>query len=158
MTPQGNGNKTVTASSQFDDMSEHSDKYLGQETRLVDSIVNIDETDEGYLVLAKWLPYPTTLLEQGPVACESKGDRHFLIRFVGKRDREFYAIRGNKFLLEGTVEGIKQGVVNVVGPKKDLILINAKCVHLWETGESEVNSGQGDSEYPPVRQRTLCAD
>ena len=33
-------------------------KYLGQETMLAGAVVSIDHTDEGYFVLAKWLPYP----------------------------------------------------------------------------------------------------
>lgn len=125
---------------------------------LAGAIVGIDETDEGYQVLAKGLPYPKSQPEEGPIASESDGKRHFLFRFVGKREREFYTIRGNKLLLAGTVEGTKKGLVHLLGSEKDLLFINAKCVHLWETGESNVSSGQGASEYGPARQRTLCAD
>ena len=86
--PQGNGAKIVTTSSQFDEMAGNSEKYLGHETMLAGAVMSIDQTDEGYLVLAKWLPYPKTQIDKGPVASESDGDRHFLIRFVGKRKKE----------------------------------------------------------------------
>jgi len=158
LVSKGNEDKMVTSSAQFDDMAGNSSKYQDRIVMLAGAIMNIDQTDEGYLVLAKWLPYPKMRPEEGPLASKSDGDRHFLIRFVGKRKKEFYSIHGNKFLLEGMVAGTKQGVVNLFGPKEDLLFVKAKCVHVWETGEAEVSSGQGDSEYSPVRSRTLCAD
>ncbi len=157
MAPKGNEEKMVTTGSQFDELASHSSNYVGQEKLLAGAIVSIDQTDEGYLVLAQWLPYPATQAEQGPQASESSGNRHFLIRFVGKREREFYTVRGNKFLLEGKVEGTKKALVNLFGSKKELLAVNAKCVHIWETGEANVSSSAA-SEYSPTRKRTVCAD
>jgi len=54
--PKGNGAKMVTTSSQFDEMAGNSEKYLGHETMLAGAVMSIDQTDEGYLVLARWLP------------------------------------------------------------------------------------------------------
>ncbi|MDR4493974.1 MAG: hypothetical protein AB7P17_08350 [Nitrospirales bacterium] len=158
LVPKGNEDKMVIRDTQFEEMAGNSSKYQGRTVLLAGAIVSIDETNEGYQVLAEWLPYPKRQSEEGPKAIQSDEHRHFLIRFVGKRDREFYTIRGNKFLLEGTVEGTKQGLGNLFGPKQDLLYINAKCVHIWETGEANIGSSQGDSEYPPARERTLCAD
>ena len=142
LAPKGNEDKMVILGTQFDDMAGNPSQYQGRTAMLAGAIVSIDETDEGYRVLASWLPYPKARPEEGPMAGESDGKRHFLIRFVGKREREFYTIRGNKFLLEGTVEGTHKGVVHLLGSEKDLLHVNAKCVHLWETGESDVSSGQ----------------
>jgi len=157
LAPKENGNKMVTTSSQFDELASNSSHYLGQEKLLAGAIVSIDQTDEGYLALAQWLPYPKTQTQEGPTVSESAENRHFLIRFVGKREQEFHATRGNKFLLEGKVEGTQKALVNVFGPKKDLLSVNAKCIHIWETGEATVSSGL-DSEYPSIRQRTVCGD
>ncbi len=157
LVPKKNGGRIVTTSAQFDEMAGNSSSYVGQEKLLAGAIVSIDPTAEGYLVLAEWLPYPKQP-EEGPRASQSNGGRHFLIRFIGKREQEFYTTRGNKFLLEGKVEGTRKALVNVFGSKKDLLTINAKCVHIWETGEANVGSGPGDAEYPPTRQRTVCAD
>jgi hypothetical protein len=118
LSSKSNGTKTVTTSSQFDEIADNPSGYLGQEKKLAGAVVSIDQTDEGYLVLAQWLPYPATQAEQGPQASKSSGNRHFLIRFVGKREREFYTVRGNKFLLEGKVEGTKKALVNLFGSKK----------------------------------------
>ena len=158
LAPKTNGEKMVTTSSQFDELASNWSGYRGQDKLLAGAIMSIDETDEGYLVLAQWLPYPKTQAEQGPQVSDLAGSRHFLIRFIGKPEQEFHTVRGNKFLLEGKVEGTKKALVNVFGPKKELLSINAKCVHIWETGEANIGSGPGDAEYPPIRQRTVCAD
>ena len=156
--PKGNGAKMVTTSAQFDEMAGNSEKYLGQEMKLAGAVMSIDQTDEGYLALAKWLPYPKTQADKGPKAGQTDDNRHFLIRFVGKREKVFYTTRGNKFLLEGNVEGTKKALVNVFGPKQNLLYVNAKCVHIWETGEGKVSSNFPDSEYAETRERTICAD
>jgi len=157
--PQGNGAKLVTTGAQFDEMAGNSKKYLGHETMLAGAVVSIDQTAEGYLVLAKWLAYPKTQADKGPTVSQSDGNRHFLIRFVGKRKKEFYTTRGNLFLLEGKVEGTKKALVNIFGNEEDLLHVDAKCVHVWETGEEDqVGSRESDSEYGETRERTICAD
>jgi hypothetical protein len=155
--PEDKGAKIVTTSSQFDEMAGNSENYLGQETKLAGAVVSIDQTDEGYLVLARWLPYPKQA-DQVPQVGQTDDSRHFLIRFVGKREKVFYTTRGNKFLLEGKVAGTKKALVNVFGPEKNLLYINTKCVKIWETGEDNDSTSQSDSEYAPTRKRTLCAD
>ena len=74
---KGNGAIIVTTGTQFDEMAGNSEKYLGHETKLAGAVVSIDQTDEGYLVLAKWLPYPKTQADQGPKVGQSDGKRHF---------------------------------------------------------------------------------
>ena len=155
--PDDKGAKIVTTSSQFDEMAGNSENYLGQETKLAGAVVSIEETAEGYLVLARWLPYPKQV-DQVPQVGQTDDSRHFLIRFVGKRKKEFYTTRGNKILLEGTVAGTKKALVNVFGPEQNLLYVNTKCVKIWETGQDDDSSSQMDSEYPPTRQRTLCTD
>ena len=156
--PKDKGAKIVTTNSQFDEIAGNSEKYVGQETKLAGAVVSIDQTDEGYLVLAKWLPYSKANVDQPPQNGQSDNDRHFLIRFVGKREKEFYTTRGNKFLFEGKVEGTRKALVTVFGPRKNLLYVNAKCIKIWETGEDDDNSSQRDVEYPPVRHRIVCAD
>jgi hypothetical protein len=156
--PKGNGAKMVTTGAQFDEMAGNSEKYLGHETMLAGAVMSIDHTDEGYFALAKWLPYPKTQADKGPVATGSDGNRHFLIRFVSKQKREFYTTRGNLFLLEGNVEGTKKALVKIFGNEENLLYVNAKCVHVWETGEEKISSGYAESEYAETRERTLCAD
>jgi starvation-inducible outer membrane lipoprotein len=158
LSSNSNGTKTVASNSQFDEIADNPSSYLGQEKRLAGAVVSIDQTDEGYLILAEWLPYPQTQIEEGPQIGQTDRSRHFLIRFIGKREKEFYTTRGNIFLLEGTVEGTQKALVNVFGPRKDLLYVNAKCIRIWETGQDDSRSSQLDNQYPPTRNRTLCAD
>ncbi len=158
LSPKSNGTKMVTTSPQFDEIANNSSSYVGQEKKLAGAVVSIDQTDEGYLILAEWLPYPKTQIEEGPKIGQSDRSRHFLIRFVGKREKDFYTTRGNIFLMEGTVEGTQKALVKVFGPRKDLLYVNAKCVRIWETGQDPDSSSQRDVEYPPIRNRTVCTD
>jgi len=155
--PEDKGAKIVKRSSQFDELAGNSEKYLAQETKIAGAVVSIDQTDEGYLVLARWLPYPKQA-DQMPRVGQTDDSRHFLIRFVGKREKVFYTTHGNRLLLEGKVAGTKKALVNVFGPKQNLLYVNAKCIKIWETGEDDDSTSQSDSEYSPTRQRTLCAD
>jgi hypothetical protein len=155
--PEDKGAKIVKRSSQFDELAANSEKYLAQETKLAGAVVSIDPTDEGYLVLTRWLPYPKQA-DQMPQVGQTDDSRHFLIRFVGKRKQVFDMTHGNRLLLEGKVAGTKKALVNVFGPKQNLLYVNATCVKIWETGEADDSSSQSDSEYAPTRQRTLCAD
>lgn len=156
--PEDKGAKVIITSAQFDEIAGNSENYLGQELKLAGAVVSIDQTTEGYLVLAKWLPYPKNYEDQPPQVGLTDDQRHFLIRFVGKREKVFYTTHGNRFLLEAKVEGTKKALVNVFGPKKTLLSVNTKCIKIWETGEDDDNSSQRDSEYAPTRKRTLCAD
>lgn len=156
--PEDKGAKIVTTNSQFDEMSGNSEKYVGQETKLAGAVVSIDQTAEGYLVLAKWLPYPKSNVDQPPQSGQPDDDQHFLIRFIGKREKVFYTTRGNKFLLEGKVEGKKKALVNVFGPRMNLLYVNTTCIKIWETGDDDDYSSQRDVEYPPTRHRIICAD
>ncbi|MGP0594441.1 hypothetical protein ACTRXD_18130 [Nitrospira sp. T9] len=156
--PKDKGAKIVTTNSQFEEMAGNSEKYVGQETKLAGAVVSIEQTPEGYLVLAKWLPYPKSNVDQIPQNGKPDTDQHFLIRFIGKREKEFYTTRGNKFLFEGKVEGTRKALVNVFGPRENLLYVNAKCIKIWETGEDPDYSSQRDVEYPPVRHRIVCAD
>ena len=83
------GIQAVTTLSQFDEIADNTtDNSRGREMKLAGAIASIDETDDGYLVLAKWLPYrKKQALEIGPVVTQIDETRHFLIRFHGKREK-----------------------------------------------------------------------
>ena len=152
------GGNPIISGSQFDENFANAPTRMGQDVKLAGAVVRIDDTEEGYLVLAKWLPYPQKQVEEGPKVKNADDNRHFLLRFVGKREKKFHTTGGNKFLVDGQIQGTKRGLVNVFASRKDLLYINAKCVHIWETGQVSIRSGAGDSDYPEPRERTLCAD
>ncbi len=152
------GENPVVSGSQFDEIFTNAQKYQGAERKLAGAIVRIDETEDGYLALVRWLPYPQKQIEEGPKVSQTDGDRHYLVRFLGKRKKKFHTSGGNKFYVDGKILGTKKGLVNVFASRKDLLYVDAKCVHIWETGQVSIRSGAGDSDYPEPRERTLCAD
>ncbi len=65
--------------------------------------------------------------------------------------------QGNKFIVEGTVKGTKNALISLFGNEKSLLYVNAKCVHVWETGQSSLSKSP-DSDYLEARRKTFCAD
>ncbi len=148
----------VMTVSQFDAIASNPNGYVGKEIKLAGRVDILASTQEGYEVLARWLPYPEKqALDQGLRDPKVKPREYFLIRFKGKRERTFVTTHGNVFILEGTVLGIKGTVVNMFGLRKDLLYVNAQCVHVWETGADFISDAP-DSQYPDARSKTFCAD
>ncbi len=157
-TFQYSGGNPIISRTQFDETFANASNRQGQDVKLAGAVVRIDETEEGYLVLARWLPYPQKQIEEGPKVKNADDHRHFLLRFVGKREKKFHTTGGNKVLVDGQIQGTKRGLVNVFASRNNLLYVNAKCVHVWETGQVSIRNGAGDSDYPEPRERTLCAD
>ena len=142
---------------QFDTIANHPNEYVKQKVKLAGRIDVLKSTQEGYEVLAKWLPYPDKqALNQGPQDPKIDPRRQFAVHFKGKRDRVFVTSRGNKFILEGTVKGTQGTLVNTFGLEKDLLYINAICVHVWETGIDEIMTSPDTKN--DHRSKTFCAD
>ncbi len=157
-TPQTDQGAIVVTTTQFDNLRMHVADHLQETTLLAGAVMNIDETAEGYLVLAEWLPYPQDQPEEGPQPLDSDDHRYFLFQLAAKPEKEFETVHGNTFLLEGTVAGTRSKAVYLFGVRENLLYVNAQCVHLWETGEDTLSSSPGDAEYPPTRHRTICVE
>ncbi len=154
--PQGAAG-VVTSLSQFDERVAGVAGHLGTEIRAAGRIQRIDSTADGYDVLASWLPYPTDFrMGSAPMDVSPDQVRHFVFHFHGKPKSPFTTWKGNKFLLEGRVEGTRNTVVDVFGTNKDLLYVRADCVRVWETGGDTVNQDP-DAEYPDAMAHTFCA-
>ncbi len=151
--PQGAAG-AITSLSQFDARVTGDS---GSEVRVAGRIQRIDTTGDGYDVLASWLPYPTGFrLDSAPMDASSDQVRHFVFHFHGKPKSPFTTWKGNKFILEGRVEGTRNTVVDMFGTNKDLLYVRADCVRVWETGGDTVNRDP-DAEYPDALAHTFCA-
>ncbi len=149
----------------FDRIWDNLDGYKGMTLKLAGRIVDTTATQGGALILAAWLPYVSHFnLEDGPPDTAVEHPRHFAFLFPGIAGDPFAkgpdydpqaAWEGNKFVLEGTVKGSRTMVVNVLGQEKAMLLISARCIHVWETGESEP-SDQPDSQWAGQIARTFC--
>lgn len=144
----------VTSVSQLD---ERRTGNSGAAIRLAGRIQRIDSTADGYDVLASWLPYPTEFrLGSAPMEALPDQVRHFVFHFHGKPKSPFTTWKGNKFILEGRVEGTRDTVVDMFGTTKALLYVRADCVRVWETGGDTVNRDP-DAEYPDAMAHTFCA-
>ena len=157
----------IISSSDFDRIWGNLDGYKGMTVKLAGRIIDTTTTPEGAVVLAAWFPYlPHFDLEDGPPDTATHHGRHFAFLFPGFTGDPFVkgpdydplmAWEGNKFVMEGSVKGSRTMVINVAGDKQAMLFIRARCVHVWETGESEPSSDQPDSQWPGQIARTFCA-
>lgn len=89
----------------------------------------------------------------GPKQAKSKGE--FAITFQGKIDTPFLH-PGNRLMVLGMTRGSKMAAVDDV--MRSLPLIEAKCLHVWKTGNVDiaeyVSSGAG---YGVLEEETFCA-
>ena len=155
---QGEQIPAVTSVTQFDKMVTDISAYQGKDVRLAGRIQRVDETEEGYRALVRWLPYPPPrLIDQGPQDVQGEEGQHFVVTYRGKAKRRHFIVLGNKFVLEGRVEGTSRTVVDVFGQRRDLLVVKARCVRVWETGASGVVHGSPDTDYPEAVSRTFCA-
>ena len=151
--------------SDFDRILDNLDTYKGMTVKLAGRIVNTTSSQKGAVVLANWLPYISHFpLEDGPPDTTHLHLRHFAFLFPGIVGDPFakgpdydqqVAWEGNKFVMEGTVEGSRTMVVGVLGEEEAMLLVRAQCIHVWETGESEP-SDQPDSQWAGQIARTFC--
>ena len=147
----------VTSATQFDKMVSEVSAYQGTRVRLAGRIQRVEETDEGYRALVRWLPYPPPKdVDNGPRDMGGEGlgatrkGQHYVVTYPGKIKRRHYTVKGNKFVLKGTVEGTSRTVIDVFGQRRDLLVVKARCVRVWETGTSSVEHRNPDQEYSAV--------
>ena len=134
--------------------------------KLAGRIIDTSSTSEGAMILAAWFPYlPHFDLEDGPPDTAAHHGRHFVFLFPGLTGDPFakgpdydplIAWEGNKFVMEGSIQGHRTMIINSEGDEQTMLFVRAQCIHVWETGKSEP-SDQPDSQWPGQIARTFCA-
>ena len=147
----------VGTKADFQEFASDVEGKKGQMIKLAGRMIGFDPTDEGTVILAEWLPYPTDLdLEDGPKDHDVDTGLRFALRYPGETHDPQFKWKGNKFILEGTIEGERKVVVNLFGTNKTLPYIMVRCIHVWETGETE-EFDQPDVQFKgPHIARTFC--
>lgn len=119
-------------------------------------IVQASKNGKGIVIIAQQLPI-VNRPAYGPAepAQTRVGDYEFAFLYPGELDSQALRI-GNKFIMVGTTSGRKPFVVGGV-PKSEPYLV-ADCIHIWQTGRSEIASFQQDvgGGYSPLPQKTSC--
>ena len=129
----------------------------GKMVKLAGRMIGFDPSEEGTIILAEWLPYPVDLdLEDGPKDHDVDTGLRFALRYPGETHDPQFAWKGNKFILEGTIQGTRNMILNLFGTHKSLPYVMAQCIHVWETGETE-EFDQPDVQFKgPHIARTFC--
>jgi starvation-inducible outer membrane lipoprotein len=109
----------------------------------------------GVLIVAEQLPIVQHPVYGPAETAKRTGDYEFAVVYPGQlNDR---ALRnGNRFIVVGTTKGRKSVVVDGA-PKTEPFLV-ADCIHIWETGRSEIASFKESSGggYSPLPEQTYC--
>ena len=147
----------VRTSSEFDDMAKDVTAHEGERVKLAGRVQRVESQDDGYRVLAKWLPYPAAkMFDEGPKDIPSEDARHFIVKYRGKVRQNFSLVKGNTFIINGNIEGTRETVISVVGRKANLLLVNADCVRIWETGQSPVATSPDSQFLDSYFSHTFC--
>ena len=152
-----NGGETLKGSTEFGVLSATPDTYMGRAVRLAGRMVSVEETDQGTMILAEWLPFPEPG-QYGPAEAVPVKIRRFTLHYPGKID-PMGLWYGNKFIVTGAVTGTSP-MVTADGATKTIPNIKARCLHVWKTGDSELSDSNPDVEqtgFPPLEQ-TYCTN
>jgi starvation-inducible outer membrane lipoprotein len=118
-------------------------------------IVQVTRNDKGIMVVAEQLPIVNHPVYGPTEDVNRTGDHEFAFLYPGAL--EFQDLQnGNRFIVVGTTTSRRPVVVNGL-PKTELFLI-ADCLHVWQTGRTEIaefkeNVGAG---YSPLPEHTSC--
>ncbi|GJL66000.1 MAG: hypothetical protein NPIRA05_09710 [Nitrospirales bacterium] len=149
-----NGSQTLKSESDFGVLTTQPDAFQGQAIKLAGRIVGVETMAEGTMVTAEWLPYPNVEY-MGPRSAEAKSSERFVLFYPGQLDAEG-KLYGNKFLVIGK-KGKSESISTINGKSDTIPYIAARCLHVWKTGDSEIET-ESATEYAYPVEQTYCSD
>ena len=149
-----NGSQALKSESEFGVLTAQPDVFQGQAIKLAGRIVGVETTVEGTMVTAEWLPYPDAEYA-GPTEIAARSPGRFVIFYPGTLDPEG-RMYGNKFLVLGK-QGEFQAKSAFRSSSQSLPYIAARCLHVWKTGDNELEA-QEYSEYSYPVEETYCSN
>jgi len=128
----------------------------GTKVELGGRMVSVANNGAGVVIVAEQLPIVKHPV-YGPAEPDKPraGDYEFAILYAGKLEPA--ALRnGNRFLVVGKTSGRKPVIVNGV-PKTEPYLV-ADCIHVWQTGRTEIADFKEDAGagYSSLPEKTYC--
>ena len=162
-------NPEIQTAAQFDDMVNSIDELKNKRIKIAGEKVRFEDTDDGLLITAKWLPFPSDDLHfsethESRIQSEKEaGRRRFTFIFPAAKNKDIDPLvkwRGNKFILLGDINGVKSVPTSLTGKSSSVPHLVGNCIRVWKTGGSKVSSHSPDTEftaYPPMA-RTYCID
>jgi len=128
----------------------------GLKVMLGGRIVQATKNGKGMVIVAEYLPIVNHPV-YGPAEGESKqpGDHEFAFLYEGALEG-LDLMKGNRFIIVGTTTSRRPVLVNGI-PKTEPFLI-ADCIHVWQTGGTEIAEFKEDAGagYSPLPHTTYC--
>jgi len=119
-------------------------------------IVQTTKNGKGLVIVAEHLPIVNHPV-YGPTEGEGKrlGDHEFAFLFEGALEG-LDLMKGNRFIVVGTTTSRRPVLVNGI-PKTEPFII-ADCIHIWQTGGTEIAEFKEDAGagYSPLPEKTYC--
>ena len=118
-------------------------------------IVQAARNDKGIMIVAEQLPIVNHPVYGPTEDVKRTGDYEFAFLYPGELEPQDLR-NGNRFVIVGTTTSRRPVVVNGV-PKTEPFLI-ADCIHVWQTGRTEIAEFKEDvgGGYSPLPEKTYC--
>ncbi len=127
----------------------------GLKVELGGRIVQTTGNGKGIVIVAEQLPIVNHPVYGPTEDVKRTGDYEFAFLYPGELEPQALK-NGNRFVMVGTTTSRRSVIVNGV-PKTEPFLI-ADCIHVWQTGRTEIaefkeSAGAG---YSPLPEKTYC--
>lgn len=128
----------------------------GLKVELGGRIVQASKNGKGIVIVAEQLPIVTRPVYGPTEDVKRTGDYEFAFLYPGEIEPQDLR-NGNRFVIVGTTTSRRPVVVN--GVSKTEPFLQADCIHVWQTGRTEIaefkeSVGGG---YSPLPEKTYCA-
>ncbi len=159
-------NPEITTAEDFDNLSTTVNDLKDKRVKIAGKSIRVEENEEGLLVIAEWLPYPSDDLhftetpDSQPTPSKKVRRRRFTFLYPGAKNVDpSLTWRGNKFILLADIKGEKTIPISLTGKSASVPHLVARCVRVWKTGGSQIGDAPDSqlSAYPPLA-RTFCVD
>jgi starvation-inducible outer membrane lipoprotein len=127
----------------------------GLRVELGGRIVQASRIGKGIVIVAEQLPIVQHPVYGPTEDVKRTGDYEFAFLYPGDLEPQDLK-NGNRFVIVGTTTSRRPVVVNGV-PKTEPFLV-ADCIHVWQTGRTEIAEFKEDAGggYSPLPEKTYC--
>lgn len=127
----------------------------GTNVELGGRIVQASRNGKGIMIVAEQLPIAKHPVYGPTEPPKRAGDYEFAFLYPGELEPQALK-NGNRFVMVGKTSGRKPVVVNGV-PKSEPFLV-AECIHVWQTGRTEIAEFKEDvgGGFSPLPEQTYC--
>jgi starvation-inducible outer membrane lipoprotein len=127
----------------------------GIKVELGGRIVQATKNGKGIVIVAEQLPIMKQPVYGPTEDAKRTGDHEFAFLYLGELE-PLDLMNGNRFIIVGTTTSRQPVLVNGV-PKTEPFLL-ADCIHVWQTGRTEIAEFKEDAGagYAPLPEKTSC--